>query len=49
VLFAFSQRFAGISTSQRNLYFVAVLCTAASTVLLIATPSHHRFLFRESD
>jgi uncharacterized membrane protein len=55
VLFAFlltvpfSQRFAGISTSQRNLYFVAVLCTAASTVLLIATPNYHRFLFRESD
>jgi hypothetical protein len=55
VLFAFlltvpfSQRFAGISTSQRSLYFVAVLCTAASTVFLIATPTYHRFLFREAD
>ena len=55
VLFAFlltvpfSQRFAGISASQRNLYFVAVLCTAVSTALLIATPNYHRFLFRESD
>jgi cation transport ATPase len=55
VLFAFlltvpfSQRFSGISTLQQALYFVAVLSTAASTVLLIATPTYHRFLFRESD
>jgi hypothetical protein len=55
VLFAFlltvpfSQRFSSISTSQRNLYFVAVLCTAASTAFLIAPPNYHRFLFRESD
>jgi hypothetical protein len=55
VLFAFlltvpfSQRFTSMSTGQRGLYFAAVLCTAASTVFLIATPNYHRFLFRESD
>jgi amino acid transporter len=55
VLFAFlltvpfSQRFASVSATQQSLYFVAVLSTAASTVLLIATPTYHRFLFRESD
>jgi hypothetical protein len=55
VLFAFlltvpfSQRFAALSASQRNLYFVAVLCTAASTAFLIATPNYHRFLFRSYD
>jgi hypothetical protein len=55
VLFAFlltvpfSQRFTSLSMSQRSLYFVAVLCTAASTAFLIATPNYHRFLFREYD
>ncbi|SRR6266540_3893451 len=55
VLFAFlltvpfSQRFPDVSTVQQSLYFVAVLSTAASTVLLIATPTYHRFLFRASD
>ncbi len=55
VLFAFlltvpfSQRFVSVSTTQRSLYFVAVLSTAASTVLLIATPTYHRLMFRESD
>jgi hypothetical protein len=55
VLFAFlltvpfSQRFPNVSTLQQSLYFVAVLATAASTMLFIATPTYHRFLFRESD
>jgi hypothetical protein len=55
VLFAFlltipfNQRFEILSETQKDVYFAAVLFTAASAILLIATPTYHRFLFREAE
>jgi hypothetical protein len=52
VLFAFlltipfAQGFPRLDDLARDLYFVALLCTAASTALLIAPSAHHRLLFR---
>jgi hypothetical protein len=52
VLFAFlltvpfSQRFDQLDTSDRKVYFAAVLATAASTLFLIAPSAHHRLRFR---
>jgi Family of unknown function (DUF6328) len=40
----FSQGFASVSTPQRYVYFATMLCTAVSTVLLLAPSSHHRLL-----
>jgi hypothetical protein len=41
VLFAFLP---SVSTPQRYVYFATMLCTAVSTVLLLAPSSHHRLL-----
>jgi predicted neutral ceramidase superfamily lipid hydrolase len=55
VLFAFlltmpfSQRFGQITTTQKTSYFVSFLCTAVSSVLLIAPSVIHRLRFREHD
>jgi hypothetical protein len=55
VLFAFlltvpfSQRFSIVTESQKLVYFVAVLCAAAATALLIAPTAYHRVQFREGD
>jgi hypothetical protein len=55
VLFAFlltvpfSQRFSTVTPSQKVVYFVAVLCAAAATALLIAPTAYHRVQFREGD
>ncbi len=55
VLFAFlltvpfSQRFSSVTQSQKLVYFVAVLCAAAATALLIAPTAYHRVQFREGD
>ena len=52
VLFAFlltvpfTQRFAQLTTLQQNVFFAALLCTAAATALLIAPSAHHRLLWR---
>lgn len=51
VLFAFllavpfQQRFAEISPFEKKVYFVTLLCTALSAVLLIAPSSYHRITF----
>ena len=34
---------------QRDVFFVAFLCTAAATVLLIAPSTYHRLVWREHD
>jgi len=53
VLFAFlltvpfTQRYETIDTSQRRVYFAAVLAAAISSLLLIAPAANHRLLFRE--
>jgi len=55
VLFAFlltvalSQRFVDVTPTQKTLYYVAVLCAAAATALLIAPSAFHRIQFREGD
>jgi hypothetical protein len=42
----FTQRFAQVTTFQRDVYFVTLLCAAAATALLISPSAHHRMLFR---
>jgi hypothetical protein len=55
VLFAFllvvpfNQRFADITSFQRTVYFVTLLCATAATACLIAPTAHHRIEFREQD
>jgi hypothetical protein len=43
---AFTQRFTDITTFQRNVYMVTLLCTAAATALIIGPVSYHRIVFR---
>jgi uncharacterized protein DUF6328 len=55
VLFAFllvvpfNQRFADITSFQRTVYFVTLLCATAACVCLIAPTAHHRIEFRRRD
>jgi hypothetical protein len=55
VLFAFllvvpfNQRFADVTQFQKTVFFTTLLCTAASTICLIAPTAHHRLEFRQQD
>src|SRR5215208_5033039 len=55
VLFAFllvvpfNQRFADITSFQRTIYFVTLLCATAACACLIAPTAHHRLEFRAKD
>lgn len=55
VLFAFlltvpfTERFGRVTEFQQNVYFVTLLLTAVSTVVLIAPTSYHRLRFRADD
>ena len=55
VLFAFlltvpfAQRFAGVSSLQRAVFFVALLATAMASVLFITPTAYHRLRWREPD
>jgi predicted membrane channel-forming protein YqfA (hemolysin III family) len=55
VLFAFllavpfTQRFEQLTTAQKDVFFVAFLCTAVATALLIAPSAYHRLRWREHD
>ena len=55
VLFAFlltvpfTQRWTTVTTFQRDVYFVTLLCTALSSALLIAPSAQHRLLFRQRE
>jgi hypothetical protein len=55
VLFAFllvvpfNQRFADITSFQRTVYFVTLLCATAACACLIAPTAHHRVEFRAKD
>jgi hypothetical protein len=42
----FSQRFGEISSFQRHVFLVVLVCTALSSALLIAPTALHRLLFR---
>jgi len=52
VLFAFllavpfQQRFAGVSSFQKSVYYATLILTAISTLLLIAPTAFHRLTFR---
>ena len=53
VLFAFlltvpfTQRFANVTTFQRDVYFTTLICAAVATALLIAPSAYHRLTFRQ--
>jgi hypothetical protein len=55
VLFAFlltvpfSQRFGRVNDLQKDVYMVALLCTLAGSVFLIAPTAFHRLRFRDRD
>ena len=55
VLFAFllvvpfNQRFADITSFQRTIYFITLLCATAACACLIAPTAHHRIEFRAQD
>jgi cobalamin synthase len=45
----FSQRFAHVTSFQRNLYFATLLATAASAICLIAPTATHRLRFHQRE
>ncbi len=45
----FAARFQDVTSFQRTTYFIALICTAASAVLLIAVPATHRMLFQQRE
>ena len=55
VLFAFllivpfSQRFAQVTSLQKDVYYAAVLCTTLATILFIAPTALHRIEWRQKD
>ena len=55
VLFAFlltvpfTQRFTTLTETQETVYYITLLATTASAVLLIAPSAHHRINFRQQD
>ncbi len=55
VLFAFllavpfTNRFGRVSAFQKDVYFAALLCTLAGSVLLIAPSTYHRIRWRQRD
>jgi len=46
---AFSQGFAKMTVTQRNVYFATLLTTAATTAFLMAPTAFHRLRWRRSD
>jgi hypothetical protein len=55
VLFAFllvvpfNQRFVDVTSFQRTIYFITLLCAAAASAFLISPSVHHRIMFRQQD
>ena len=45
----FNQRFTDITSFQRTIYFVTLLCATAACACLIAPTAHHRIEFRAQD
>jgi hypothetical protein len=45
----FAQGFTRVTNFQRNLFFGVLLCTAVSTICLIAPTATHRLRFHKSD
>jgi Family of unknown function (DUF6328) len=45
----FTQRFAEVTSFQRNVYFVTLLAAALASLFLIAPTAYHRILFRQKE
>src|ERR671910_3374879 len=45
----FTQRFERVTELQKDVFMVALLCTLAGTVFLIAPSAFHRIRFRDRD
>src|SRR5947199_10451403 len=45
----FNNAFRRVSSFEETVYFVALLCVAISSVLLLAPTIHHRILFRRGE
>ena len=45
----FTQRFEDITSTQKSLFYAALLSTAASTIFLIAPSATHRLRFHQKD
>ncbi len=45
----FAQGFERVTPAQRTLFYAALLCTAASTICLIAPSATHRLRFHQND
>ena len=45
----FTQRFEDVTDLQKDVYMVALLCTLAGTVFLMAPTAFHRIRFRDRD
>src|SRR5215213_2037367 len=45
----FAQGFERVTSTQKTLFYVALLCTAASTIFLIAPSATHRLRFHQRD
>ncbi len=45
----FTQRFEALTALRRDAYFATFVCTALSSILLIAPSAQHRLLFRQFD
>src|SRR5436190_13939598 len=45
----FNNGFRRVSSFEETLYFIALLCVAISSVLLLAPTIHHRILFRRGE
>jgi uncharacterized MnhB-related membrane protein len=49
LILPFQQRFEDVTEFQEDIYFATLLCTAVSSVLLIAPSARHRIQFRRGD
>jgi len=45
----FAQGFERVTATQKTLFYASLLCTAASTIFLIAPSATHRLRFHQSD
>jgi hypothetical protein len=45
----FQQRFADVTSFQRTVYFITLLCSACATAFLVAPVAYHRIMFRRRD
>src|SRR5437660_4612596 len=45
----FDSAFSKISSFEKTVYFITLLCVAVSAVLLMAPSIHHRILFRQGE